>query len=892
VAILLDTTTKGEYDALTLASARASAVVSALSGTVVVEVYDGLDVLRASGTMAAPWATSSGATITVGEVTGLGMLVTSGGAPTAEWYCQFRSGSRFVRGTFGVAGSGRDFVWSLASFQTGARGTLGTVVVLSTGDPDAVAPVNTVVPSFTGTVQVGQSLSLNVGTWTNTPTNYTRQVQSASTVGGTYTNISGATGTTYTPVAGDQGRFLRLAVVASNAAGSGLVAYSAATSAVAAAGISTLLANPVIEVQRSTTNETIYQMVTPASWTGDMPTFAAPGYAIYREFVWQADGADIPGAIGAVYSPARADAGKSIRLKERSWFVSTPGTVYTAYSNALTAPSTFASNIVYGDDLVWQGAFRLPSTLATNPGAIGFDSTGNSGAGSLYVMGTAGGTVAGEVSIPTPSTSTTFSALPTATLLQSTSDVFNGVINTVGVSGGDAQIVQSIFPTDDGDLLLSLHNEYPGGGGTTAYFFRRSKTLASSTVPSGPFRVADGTRNAPRTSNGYVGKVPAALQSTLGGTLMHGLIPNSGGFFPASSCGPSLNTMSLTDFATVSSKGFKFTATGGTSTSVTLPGTASSTTNFYVGCYIQTVPTGDNAGYANRVTAYNGTTKVATMADAWTAPTNGTAMVISAPVNSTPLANYDSLPFGANSVGWNVFNRIFDTSVNICGVVIPEGKKSALMFGRHGNGIFKYMSNDYNWMSATVDVTITAVTQVGSSYKITFADDTVKINPDDPAPAAQLYPTLVQGNNTFQVNHDSVNPALQPYYCTIHTLDNLVVPNGQGAPVVGAGKLTRNYTWPFFAYDPAGTSTGEHSYPYHMKVWTYNTDDLAAVKSGSLALQSIRPSQMRCLSLPSASTTTSSVMAGAAYDSATSRIYVTVTNANGAEAAIHVFGVA
>jgi hypothetical protein len=148
VAILLDTTTKGEYDALTLASARASLVVSALSGTVVVEVYDGLDVLRASGTMQSPWATASGATVTVGEVTGLGLLVTSGGAPTAEWYCQFRSGSRFVRGTFGVQGSGRDFVWSLASFQTGSRGTLGTVVMTATGASES-GPVLLTAPSIT-----------------------------------------------------------------------------------------------------------------------------------------------------------------------------------------------------------------------------------------------------------------------------------------------------------------------------------------------------------------------------------------------------------------------------------------------------------------------------------------------------------------------------------------------------------------------------------------------------------------------------------------------------------------------------------------------------------------------------------------------------------------------
>ncbi len=148
MAILLDQTTKAEYNALSLASARASAVVSALTGTVVVEVYNGTDTLMASGTMAAPWATASGATITVGEVTGVGLLVTTGGAPDATWYCQFRSGSRFIRGTFGVLGSGRDFVWSLASFQTGSRGTLGTVVMTATGASES-GPVLLTAPSIT-----------------------------------------------------------------------------------------------------------------------------------------------------------------------------------------------------------------------------------------------------------------------------------------------------------------------------------------------------------------------------------------------------------------------------------------------------------------------------------------------------------------------------------------------------------------------------------------------------------------------------------------------------------------------------------------------------------------------------------------------------------------------
>jgi hypothetical protein len=134
MAIVLDEVTRAAYLAQSLASSRASLVVSALTTPVVVEVYDGLNVLRASGTMAVPWATSSGSTITVGEVNASGITVSSGGSPDANWYCQFKGANgRFVRGTFGVSGSGRDFKWSLTSFQTGSRGTLGTVTVTAAG---------------------------------------------------------------------------------------------------------------------------------------------------------------------------------------------------------------------------------------------------------------------------------------------------------------------------------------------------------------------------------------------------------------------------------------------------------------------------------------------------------------------------------------------------------------------------------------------------------------------------------------------------------------------------------------------------------------------------------------------------------------------------------------
>jgi hypothetical protein len=256
MAIVLDTTTRAEYLAQTLASARASLVVSALPAPVVCEVYDGLDVLRASGTMASPWATASGATVTVGEVTGQGIDVTSGGAPDSNWYCQFRSGSRFVRGTFGVLGSGRDFVWSLASFSTASRGTLGTVTCTAQGAV-VVAPVNVVAPSISGSLTVGSVLTAVDGTWINSPTGYSYRWTRSATLGGAHADIAGATLSTYTLQPGDQTQYIGLRVTATNDAGA-IAATAAAVGPIIAFTTPTLVAANELRVSLPTGSDTNY----------------------------------------------------------------------------------------------------------------------------------------------------------------------------------------------------------------------------------------------------------------------------------------------------------------------------------------------------------------------------------------------------------------------------------------------------------------------------------------------------------------------------------------------------------------------------------------------------------------------------------------------------------
>ena len=131
------------------------------------------------------------------------------------------------------------------------------------------SPVNTVLPAITGTPQVGQTLTVSNGTWTNTPTGYTRQWKANGT------DISGATGTTYVPVAGDIGKTISATVTATNAGGS-TAATSAATAAVTAAAlVADILLDFVNGIYR--VNGTTYATAALAGFTGT-GTFDANGY--------------------------------------------------------------------------------------------------------------------------------------------------------------------------------------------------------------------------------------------------------------------------------------------------------------------------------------------------------------------------------------------------------------------------------------------------------------------------------------------------------------------------------------------------------------------------------------------------------------------------------------
>ena len=94
------------------------------------------------------------------------------------------------------------------------------------------APANTSLPSITGVPQVGATLHASTGSWSGNPSpTFTYEWRRCDPAGAGCVTVAGASETSYTLVAADEGRTVRIAVTGSNSAGSA-TAVSAATGVV------------------------------------------------------------------------------------------------------------------------------------------------------------------------------------------------------------------------------------------------------------------------------------------------------------------------------------------------------------------------------------------------------------------------------------------------------------------------------------------------------------------------------------------------------------------------------------------------------------------------------------------------------------------------------------
>ncbi len=127
----------------------------------------------------------------------------------------------------------------------------------------------------------------------------------------------------------------------------------------------------------------------------------------------------------------------------------------------------------------------------------------------------------------------------------------------------------------------------------------------------------------------------------------------------------------------------------------------------------------------------------------------------------------------------------------------------------------------------------------------------------------------------------SGNGSANPAYNMSTVITGLVFPQGTrsvlffgrtgtGAPCYGTGADCG---------DPVDSSKGTHAYPYSAYMWAYDANDLVAVKNGTKNPWDVRPYYHGVLSLPF--DTGANQLNGAVYDSATQRLYIAQSCADG-----------
>lgn len=220
--------------------------------------------------------------------------------------------------------------------------TIGPVASAQTGVVTPLPPVNTALPTISGSLTEGQFLTESHGTWTNDPTSYSYQWEDCDAAGNSCSSIPGATAQKYRLTSTDLSRTIRAVESAANAAGAGAPASSAPTSIVEVPGLTPSL--PAVSSPPAISGSAIVGMRLTASsgaWSGNpVPAFS---------YQWQRckpGCADIAGATADSYKLQAADKGARIRV-----VVAATNTVGTARANsAETGPVAAAGPSTAGID--------------------------------------------------------------------------------------------------------------------------------------------------------------------------------------------------------------------------------------------------------------------------------------------------------------------------------------------------------------------------------------------------------------------------------------------------------------------------------------------------------------------------------------------------------------
>lgn len=224
-------------------------------------------------------------------------------------------------------------------------------------------PQNTAVPTVSGTMALGKTLTTSNGSW-NYASTYAYQWQRCDNNGANCANISGATSASYTAVSADVSSTLRAVVSATNGSGSA-AASSAATTVILQYAPPAVVSIPTVvgfvDVGATLTTD-------GGIWSSD------DTYTVALQ--WQRcapNCVDVAGATSTSYQGTPADLG--FRLRVKAVATNTTGGVTTSYSNR--SAINYETSVLASSP---SGYWRVDETSGPNAA----DNSGNGYNGAYY----------------------------------------------------------------------------------------------------------------------------------------------------------------------------------------------------------------------------------------------------------------------------------------------------------------------------------------------------------------------------------------------------------------------------------------------------------------------------------------------------------------------------
>ena len=329
-------------------------------------------------------------------------------------------------------------------------------------------PVNTAKPVVTGSTYLYGTLSGTLGTWTapNGTNSYARQWQRAdydgSSTPGIFSNISGATSSTYTTTIDDNGKWIRLRVTATNLSGSDTafseLDYIRKYSPVA-------LTIPVISGSPSA-NSTLTVLTTVGTYWKNTTTNSgdtSPDSFSYRWY-W-GDTNETKGSNSSTYLVGNDDIGHTIRVDVTA--INTGGdTVSTSAQTSTVGQAIGISNVTFKDSNDDNGFNNRGNLVTATSTKLSWKVSGVNSSTTFRVRYRVFNNQTSAYWNPDSVTATTASLA----WVSYTSDYYNnGNISDVTISGSDAY-VYDVFTINE------TFNGSTYGGGISRWTAVRRRT--------------------------------------------------------------------------------------------------------------------------------------------------------------------------------------------------------------------------------------------------------------------------------------------------------------------------------------------------------------------------------------------------------------------------------